>query len=381
MKKITFLVFLFTLALYPSFAQSLIDWELEPSASAAQLFSLNKEQQNHHFHYRLPDDGILNIDFLRLSDWGEKNDLYAIAQMAAAQAALLKDSFIAASSTKTLALNIPIDKRVISINYKEDNSKKNQLAFKDNAYFQLKSDFDTIRIVKNVGVRSKPLVDSGLIQIQYTFILKDIQDIQKLADQPAVLNDIGTQTDTYLSEQRQKWHKQDAYHHTLLLDYDPEKSAGIQNNNANKLFPFLGNHVGVYIGFGAIVYENSISPYLDETIAYLAPSRGKTRKFVGLNLTAFGLLNGASTFFTNRNYATINGEFGICRQTTGLMQQKTSVTLGLMIHNQDDKRNNLFNMGFNYGFNSFLSAGFNFASDFKKDSKNNFWGVHFKFNL
>lgn len=359
-------------------AQSFLEQSTDEQSPSPQLFRLNDGQKNHHIHAALPNNGTLDIDFLRLSDWGTRNDLYDIAKIAAAQAVMLRDSFLYAGSTKTLEVNIPMDKQVISVNYREDNSQKNQLAYKNNTYYQLKSGFDTIRVVKNVGIRTSPSRDSGLIQVQYTFILKELQDLQPLVENPDALNRTGETVDSFIAVKRRHWGNEDAYHHTLTLQYDADKPDKIKNARSPALF---GKYVGIYLGFGAIVYENSISPYLEETIAYLVPSNGKIQGFVGLNVSVFGLLSNSSGLLNSTYYGAMNLEFGSCKKTTGLMQQKTSIAIGTLYSSVNDKRTYMFNMGFNYGINSFLSAGFNFASDFKKKTDNSFWGVHFKFNL
>lgn len=381
-RKLIPLVVLFTGTLLNGYAQTpFMDAYAEKPLSSAQLFSLNPQQYNHHFNIALPNEGVLKIDFLRLSDWGAQNQLSKIINTAAQQAASLKDSFRSDYSVKTLELNIPINDRIVSVDYKEDDSRKNQLAYKDGDYYNLKTAFDTIRVIKNVDFREDVELDSALMQIQYTFIVKDIKDIQALADQPKVIEQLGNGIDSAIDIQRRKWKNQDAIHHKLVLDYNPDRKKPWKADDRQESFsPFIEKNIGIYVGLGATVYDNTISPYVEETIAYMVPGHGKMQGFVGLTLSAYGFLTAGEKEVKLR-YATYNVEIGVCRRSPGLMQQKTSVLFGALTRYNGISNKTLFNVGVNIGLNSFLAVGFNAATNFKKGSDNNFLGIHFKFNL
>ena len=352
----------------------------EKGPQATQLFQLNPEHYNNHFDFTLPDNGKLMVDFLRLSDWGKENQLQAIAATAAEQVRLLQDSFSGNYSSKLLALNIPVNGKIISVRYDEDKSAQKQLAYKDGSYYQLKTGFDTIRIIKNMGLRTKPLVDSGIIQVQYTFILKDINDIQTFSANPEILQQIGLAADSAIERQRKRWHQEDARHHTLRLIYDPRAPQPMTSDvEDGPVLSFIAKNIKMYLAVGFGVYTgNNVSPYFDEGISYLLPSRGRMQPFVGLNMTLFGLLN---TNGISNYYYSYNLEYGLCKKGMGFMQQKTSITLGLMQKYNSPQKIRLFHMGFNFGFNSFLSGGFGFATDFKKDSPEALIIANFKFNL
>lgn len=350
----------------------------------AQMFRLTAEQYNNHFDFRLPNDGKLLVDFLRLSDWGEKNQLKEITDIAATQARFLKDSFSSAYSTKLLEINVPIDGAIIAFNYGEDLGGKKQMAFKEGNYYQLKTSFDTIRVVKNVRIREKPLVDSGLVQVQYTFILKDLSDIIALSEDPNVMNRIGDMADQAIYKQRKRWPRQDASHHTLMLTYDPAaKEPLATSNDDGAAMSFIGKRIRIYLGVGAVVYTgNAISPFFDESLVYMLPSRSKMQRFVGLNANGFGFLSSTAKNAEKKGYVSYNLEYGLCnRKTYGFLQQKTSVALGVMLATYNDTSKAMFHMAFNFGFNSFLSSGFGLATDFKKESKNGVIYINFKFNI
>jgi hypothetical protein len=347
-------------------------------AQKAQLFALNPQQYNHHIELPLPDNGLLKIDFLRLSDWTGKDLLKSTTETAAQQVNLLKDSFKSNYSTKLLALNIPVDGNIISVQYAEDEKDKNQLAFKNGEYYQLKSGFDTIRVVRNIGVRTKPLVDSGLIQVQFTYIVKDINDLVKLESNQSELERLNRLMEDAVNEYRNRWNNQDARTHHLTLNYDAKKDklTKVSDDGVTGIFKYLG----IYVSVGANFYSgNSVSPYVEETIAFLIPGRSMRQHFVGLGVNAFGFVNqnGVNASFTSYNF-----EFGTCKKGSAFMSQKTSMMLGLMhVIRPDGVKYNLFNIGFTFGINTFLSVGFNAASDFKKNSDKSVFGVNFKFNL
>jgi hypothetical protein len=386
MKKLSSLLFVLMVCLSYSKAQGLFtDPEIRSGFDVApnpQLFHLNAEQYNHHFQYKLPDDGILKVDFLRLGDWGTDNKLTEIAAIAASQVALLKDSFKHNYTSKLLEINIPINKEVLSVNYSEDDNGKNQLAYKNGNYYQLKTGFDTIRIVKNISVKTKPLIDSGLVQIQYTFILKDINNIQLLKEQPAILEKAGQVTDAAIAAKRKEWSRQDAPFHRLSIYVDANNNDSIMvDKNHGSSMPYLASHLGVYMGFGAIVYNNAISPYGDFSIAYKIATRGKLQGYVGFNFTGFGYLTSTLTArsYNGAVYTTYNAEIGLCQKGYGFMSQRSSLVLGVM-HIEGEK--DLFNLGFNFGINRYLSVGFSEATNFKKaDANRSVYGVHLSFNL
>lgn len=382
MKKLLALMLLWLSVTTACFAQGAMQsfTVTDPLLTSVQLFHLNPEQYNHHFEFPLPNDGTLLVDFLRLSDWGIKNQLQTVTEAAANQVKMLKDSFNNDYSTKLIEMNIPIDGRVIALNYIEEGKGKHQLAYKDGSYYQLKTGFDTIRVVKNIGIRTHPLTDSGLIQVQYTYILKDLNDITTLADDPTAIEKIGNLTDETIGHYRNKWNNQDARTHQLSLKYDPAKEKVVKANTAEASGLF--KYFDIYLGIGAMIYtNNSVSPYFEESIAYLIPSRTKMQPFVGFNVSGFGFFN-TNGSIGNASYLSYNLEYGLCKRGFSFMQQKSSIMLGLMrVQSPDQTKSELFHMGFTFGFNSFLSAGFNAATDFRKKSDKAILGVHFKFNL
>jgi|GEM_PF-1519509 len=360
---------------------------------APQLFRLNPEQYNHHFSFALPNGGMLYVDFLRLSDWGGRNQFTRITAAAAQQVRMLRDSFSSNFSNKLLAINIPIDERVILLDYKEDLSNKNQMAMKEGQYFRLKSGSDTIRIVRNTGVRTKPAADSGLIQLQYTFVLNNLDDILELDGRPEVMDRIGAEADAAIDKQKQKWSRPDARHHTLVLQYDPSREKPMRTDvMQDRLWPWAEKNLAIYCGYGAIVYNNSISVHLEPVIAYRLASRGKSQGYIGFSSSIFGLLS-PSKEERGQFYTTYNLELGTYKKAPGFMQQRTSIALGIMNRydvNGNNPRTNsmtLFHMGINLGVNSFLSFGLLMATNFdlrpadKGGDPQGFLGLRFSFNL
>ena len=353
--------------------------------SKPQLFDLNEQQENHHFHIKLPDDGILDIDFQRLSDWGARNHLNDLAAMANIQVQHLKDSFQHDYSSKLIAVNIPVAQDIISIRYEEDATQRNQLAYRNGSYYQLKSGFDTIRIIKNTGVRLKPGIDSGIVQIRYNFILKDLNDLDKLVQNPATLEHIGNELDAVIAEKRKKWKNEDADQYQLTLDYDKsrEKPMEIISDKENAT-PFLNRKILLYSAFGAAIFKNSIAPFIEGTLAYRLPPLRKSERFIGLNYYYFPQFN--SDFSLNRNYVALNLEYGIFgtqKRGSGFMQQKTSVAIGIMFDNFK-KEEKLLNFALNYGvtrnFTISMGGGWNLKTYNSGNSRGIFY-VNFKFNL
>ena len=347
-----------------------------------QYFATVPQSYNYQFTYLLPNDGKLEIDFLKLHDWGTKNRIQEIAAIAVAQINFIKDSFRSAYSEKLVEMNIPVNNDVVSLNYNENEQYKNQLALKNGKYYHLKTGFDTIRIVKNIGIRPKTSIDSGaLIQIQYTFILKDIQDLITLTDSSNILERIGNITDSILSDRRKTWKRPDAPFHFLSINVDGNNndSTKVEGGKGYGALTYIGTHFAASISLGAIVYNNSVSPYSEITCAYVIPTKGNLQGFVGFNYNAFGYLS-YSPNQSNAHvlYQTYNAEFGFFKKGSNFMQQKTSIVLGFM-HIQDQET--LFNFGGNFGINRYLSIGVNVASNLKGKNSRTITGVNLKFNL
>jgi transcriptional regulator len=359
------------------------EWKMEDTSQRIrpQMFELSPNRYNHHINVALPNDGTLQVDFLRLSDWGEQNRIAFMASTAKTHVSALKDSFKSNYSTKLVAINIPIDEELVSVKYGEDMSQRNQMVWKNGEYYQLKTGFDTIRIIKNIGTRKKPLSDSGLIQMQYTFILKDLSDIQSIASDPILLERIGKDMDSVIFAYRKKWGKQDMRGHYLNVDIDNERAKKTVVKSSNNVKYFFRNHIGASVAFGGTVFRNNVSPYFDISLAYLFPSNTNMHDFIGLSISSF------SQFTLNnydRTYNLTSLEFGVCQKNISLMQKKTSFTVGILTSDYEIKDEMWMSIGVNYGINSYLSVGLNsFISfeDTKNKQEDGFIGVNFKFNL
>lgn len=346
------------------------------------LFNLNPLQENHHFHIRLPNDGILDIDFQRLSDWGAQNRLLDMATIANTQVQHIKDSFRHGYTAKLVAINIPIQEDIIAINYGENTAKGSQMAYRNGNYYELKTDFDTVRIIRNVSVREKPGIDSGLVQIRYNFILKDLDDLDKLVHNPALFEHIGRELDRVIEDKRKTWRRPDASYYQLLLDYDPDRKVPMDIVSDRKIWsPFIHKKIGVYLSLGAILYQNTVSPYFDYTFAYLLPSRGRSQRFVGLNFTTFARFN--SDMSLRRNYTALNAEVGVFsagKGGNGLLGQKSALSSGIMFDAQHSNKV-MLNLSLSFGLTSYMSFGFGAASNFTKEPESSLLYMNLKFNL
>ena len=352
--------------------------EFNDDTTTPQLFDINRQQYNHQFNITLPDDGLLRVDFLRISDWGEKNQFLHIADIAANQVNMLRDSFKVARNAKKIALNIPVDEKVISVSYRDYDQEPRKLAWKNGEYYDLKTAFDTIVVVRNIGVREKPLIDSGLIQVKYTFILKSLDNINALTKDRSVLETAGNKIDSTVAAISKKWRRKDADFYTMYINYRPGSEKEIKTYVEEGPVDALFNRMGMNVGFGGIMYHNIVSPYFDLAYAYLIPGNNKLQGFVGVNLISFLRYNPDMTY--NRTYASINLEFGICKAGSNFIHKKTSLFAGIMYTDFKGQKP-MFSFGVNYGVTSYLSAGMIVGTNFKEDKNNNMIGINFKFNL
>ncbi len=379
-KIIVFLTLFFLNSLTSAlFAQT--EWDNGPEDEPKQgIFELQPFQKNHQISVQLPNEGVLTIDFLRLSDWGEKNELQKLSAIAGKQIANIADSFKHASSSKTVALNVPLDEQVISLAYYENNGFGTQLAYKDNEYYQLKTSFDTIRIIRNKAIRTTPEFDSGLVQVGYTFSLKNLEDINSLIADEALMQRIGDSIDTKINLYRKRWRNEDARSHQLSMTYNANKEEAVQVDAVgSSLLPFLRNRFALYLGVGGILFNNQLAPVLDMTFAYVFPSNRKEKLFLGLNAYSFAMFN--SDLSPIKQYSAYNVEFGMFKGNRGLMRSKLSLAYGVMFSDMKGDKT-MFNMVLNWGVTSYMTVGMNAASTLKFNKNDRgMIAVQLKFNL
>jgi hypothetical protein len=365
-----------------SFAQG-VGYATEEELPRLQLFNVTEYQKNHRIHIQLPEDASLCIEFLRLSDWGSQHELPYLTDLASKQVNSLLDSFKNTTSAKILAMNLPSDGQVISLALSERNLGETQLAFKDNEYYQLKTSFDTIRIVRNEGVRRSPAVDSGLIQVCYTFSLKNLSDISKLANNTALWSQVGDSIDSKIALYRSRWKNPDAQAHQLTMYYNAQTESAVGvDARSGALFPALRNKIAVYVGVGGILHSGGLAPMIDLSFAYVFPGRGKQKAFLGFNMHSFSHFD--SNLKPQVQYSAINAELGTFRNNRGLMQAKTSIGYGVLVRKPEhEKARVLFNMVLNWGVTSYMTVGLNAAStlNFDKSKDIGLMGVQLKFNL
>ena len=378
------IILMSTLCLLGAFANNVYaqsDWNQQPEEEERQgIFQLQPFQKNHQISIQLPNEGLLVIDFLRLSDWGEQNELRHLASLAGKQVNNLADSFKYPSSAKTVAMNIPLNEQILSLAYYEDNSFGSQLAYKDNEYYQLKTSFDTIRIIRNKAIRTAPKQDSGLVQVGYTFTLKKLEDINSLIQDEKLWDRIGDSIDNKVRQYRAKWQNQDSRAHKLSVQYNADKEEAVNTYIGDgALFPALRNKLAVYLGIGGILFNNQMAPVVDMTLAYVFPSNKKSRFFLGLNAYSFATFD--SDLNPIRQFRSYNVEVGTFRNSRGLMRSKLSLAYGVLFSDvKTDKT--MFNMIINWGVTNYMTVGMNVAStlNFNKSNKG-ILAVHLKFNF
>ncbi len=356
------------------------DWMgvMVPTPEEERLFRISEAQYNHRFRVALPDDNQLYIDFLRLSDWGEKHHLNEITRFAADEFERLADSFREAHTVKVMELNIPTSNKNIAIRYREERPAATQLLRKNGSYYHLKTGMDTLRVVKNTGYRTRPGFDSGIVQIQYTFIVKHLEDIRRYATDPAFLEHTGNSIDSVIAVQRGKWKRQDLRYHELRVDYDLAKKTALKVYTGDPVLPFMGKTVGLYLSVGAMVFKNSIAPRAEMSLAYIFPGEGNKKPFAGITINSFYLYHPGADGTVDRVYSSINGEFGVATMN-GLMRQKTSFGLGY-VYAQPVFRDEMIRVFVNYGASELITVGWEMNANIRR-KEDVMMGIHVSFTL
>jgi hypothetical protein len=339
------------------------------------VYHLDDAQKNYEITATLPHHGSLTLHFARLSDWEGKAELERITNIGAEQYLHLKDSFKRPLSQKKLFLKLPIKEEVTSLQYEEITGGAQQMAYKDGAYFSLKTTMDTLRVIKDEGTYDSPVQlsnDSSQVirQLGYTFVLRDLKDIESLAGDTATLNRIGHQIDSVLNHYRTKWKHPDWDSRSLAIKIDSGAGQHILIKNKGS---FL-YHTMFDWGVGLEFFNGKFCISSDVGLAYVEQVGVASSPFIALILNSY--LFPEMDVRQSNGYSSIGIEFGAANTeggTLGILRQKTSVGMAYFIgksKNNVIQLPNMFRYYINYALSKNVSFGFEAMTNFKTSEKN-----------
>lgn len=339
--------------------------EISIAQHAEPTFRLDREQEQYTVSADLNEGGKLIVHFAKAADW--QNELSEITRIAAAQYQYLADSFKNPISQKKLFLKIPKDTNLITLQYVENKEEApHQMAYKNGQHFALKTSLDTIIVLKDGGKYKDPIYLSNdstqyIRQVQYTYILKNIGDIQSIATQIEKLSRISFQVDSVL--QNGPINKGQEKRLTIAFSKaDDSKSMTVKPTYA------IGDHYVFTMPIGIEILNGNLGAVYDVGFGYIDEPNSKSSFFATLNLSAF-LLPGSTLNFHNA-YAAISLELGGADVREGTLMNKYSIGLGYFIGKNKKNGNetilpNMFRLYLNFPVTKNINIGMDMMSDFK----------------
>ncbi len=331
-------------------------------------FPEDEVQESHQILLNLKGKSKLMIEFSNIYEWEGKGVLPHITTLASDHVLRLQDSFKEETTTKSMLMNIPDNEQTIILNLRQskDNNQM-QLAWQGNEYYNLKTAMDTLTIIKNNGYFAASRTKQVPRIVKYTFILKDIHEITELDTTAGYMEGVEAYADSIIALFVNKRPAKDDFH---TLRYDQEKNTKVISYR-------LFDHLAIYSSMGGIIYKNKISPYLEASFIYKFASREKIKPYAGLNVAVF---YGYTGYKFDQGYSTVSLEWGLLRQVSPAVTQRSYVQLGIMFSSVSPK-DRLFHMGLTYSINSLTSIGLTLGTNFKSDNDKNIIGVNFKFSF
>jgi|GEM_PF-1973788 len=327
--KISFLATTILLTTYSnSFAQS-----------ATPSFKLDEQSQKFSIIAKLPNEGTLMVHFKRITDWKSKEELQRITRMAIEQYQNLQDSFKLPLAQKDLFLKLPVNEELMAIQYQEKKDSAHQMIYKNGEYFSLKSTYDTLRVIKDLEITDKIRKgeDSSDYkrQIEYIFVLKDLNHIYELKSSEAIEH-IGNQVDSVKNKYLKKWTYPETVDKSLAIRID--SSTKVENKSS-----FLKNLTPNY-GFGIELFNGKLATTIDLGWFYVWDKYQKESGFLGLNINTYTFPQ--MDYKESSIYYSFNMEFGIANTTTGFLNNKSAIGIGYFVANFGATNNkyNLSNM-------------------------------------
>jgi hypothetical protein len=240
-----------------------------------KLFNLKEQDINYRFTVALEQGNFLIVEWPHLSDWHDKGDLQHIVSLAKFYYRQVADSFKYGTTAKRIDIHIPIDNEPVTMMLCEHKAERNVLLLKGSMQAPLKVNMDTIRILKTLAEKEVNQ-EKKLVQVQYTFLLKDLEEINKL-DENNLVADAGNKFDSIVSRHRHKWTN------NLTVNYYPLAENPKKNLAITKMEPFeIDGEMGVEL------FRDAPCPLIDIGASYKWLTRNFPSPYAYIRLSGTG---------------------------------------------------------------------------------------------
>lgn len=246
---------------------------------------------HHHFVIGLPQDNFLIIEFPRLSDWQDQGAFRSMLQQAANISARMKDSLKNPASAYRLDIHLPVKNTPATVRIKESAGNGNFMMLNDHDEAPLKIGMDTVRVLKNMGEKE---VDGELrkTQVQYTFILKEMGQLQQLAGDEDWIASTAGMTDSIVQTYRRKWRDQDAWFHDLYVSYRPNLPGSplvINQKEREEDSRGIFKAIKYDISFGMSLVRDRLGPNTEIGLSYIPYQERRSALFFRLSASSLAL--------------------------------------------------------------------------------------------
>lgn len=341
-------------------------------------------EARHHFTVNLPQQISFKVSLRALDDW-DRNDFSNIITQLNQHVRYFADSI---QNNSTLQNLLYIEKSAHTdfekLNFRQVQPLKTELVFKDGNYYNLKNSLDSLFYTSySSGKPENNGAGDSLRQNQVAITAKSLSDIPTLST--AQIRKVGLQLDSMVNAAKLNYRN---YRNPLYSSNSTWSlsSAGAATSSFKAQQPFMSivNNFKLGVGFGAIVFNNSISPAMELNLGYVLKRSQQNATFIGFNYSLFTEID-----LRNLNnlvsYLPFNLEVGTISNNVGLMQRKTSIGYGVMLKTtQQDgipATHYLANMQLNFGISNTISSSLIMATQFKKNPEHYVLGVSLKYNL
>lgn len=359
----------------------------DEQAIKKKLFHLDDKQYNHSFSITLPDDNFLLIDFYRMSYWPDSSDLQNICDIAANAVEQVQPSFNNDQTSKFIGVHIPEKNGPVTVMSRENNDGSDLVVISKGATSPLKVGMDTVRVLKTYKTVKDPLEEIDVLaQVQYTFILKDLSDMDVLANNKAVIYDVINTLDSVIQQKRNKWNKQDTWYHKIGISYKPMERDGKKKLKVTN--PDMGIAKAFDLGYylGAALYRNDFVPSLEMGLSYKFPIMGRESFYTRASLVTLTQFERPTQSRFDMYYTGfICAEIGsiVDRPNSGVPIYTTSIGVGYMISDHPaNKSRTGYKLFFHYGLTPTLRATVDFYGLKNDRGETDFWsGITFAMKL
>ena len=233
----------------------------------------------------------------------------------------------------------------------------------------LKLGMDTICVKKTFNIKTDDEGVDTRNEILYTFILKDLQQIEELQRNVALIEDISRTFDSVVQDQRSRWSKQDIWYHEMHVSYNPmeEKDKKLKKYRVPGFLK--GYDYTAYVG--ASLFRNELAPNIEVGFGYKWPSKTTGNleyvRFSMNTLETFERMAPAKFNIYSTLFVNLEAGSYISKKDTWIPIYQTSLGLGYMFSDEPWLRSyNGLRLFFNYSLSPSVRITPDFYYLFKK---------------